>query len=144
MSNFIFNLDKIPSVWGPVYIDLEYKFEIKLIKEQLDYFVYLLNNYEIILEKYNYDKGIKNSPKVVSVDSLYIKLANIYNDKVIINGKNNYFPEFYFACLQETLKKFNSDEIFVFAYKAFNDLYKIKLSKDYYFKETRNDLLCFE
>lgn len=124
----------------------KYRFEICLPNDQIKYFDYLANNYDLIKDKYSYDnnKDKNNSISVVSGIEKGWTYHTIENDRIIVTGGGNKFPDPYFACLQETLIKFNSNEEFQFVYQEFDDqLYQANIKKSSFSVINRSDLLEF-
>jgi len=132
-----------------MYLYCEYTFEIILPKDQLKYLDYLINNFNLIKDKYSFKyncKGSSNYNKNVSViNEPWKNIHKLYKDKLIVYGEDNNPPNCYLACLQETLRHFDNEKEFVFHYSMFSDrLYKVKLSKDYCIEEDISENLIFE
>jgi hypothetical protein len=137
-----------------MYLNFKYTFEIELPPEQIKYFDFLTKNYDLIFEKYEFKSNFEQG-KIAVINSFskkdytYLKpLHKIFDNKIIIIGKDNHPPDVYFACLQETLIKFNSDKEFVFYIGKYMGGYdtacKIKISKSSYKRERiSQDLLIF-
>jgi hypothetical protein len=137
-----------------MYLNFKYTFEIELPPEQIKYFDFLTKNYDIIYEKYKFESNFYQGKIAVifsfsEKDYYYIKpLHKIIDNKIIIIGRDNHPPDVYFACLQETLIKFNSDKEFVFFIEKYMGGYdtacKVKISKSFYEeKPISEDLLIY-